>query len=90
MFQLVHSGISRSNREAISLIQTHVNPYKSNHQTEPPASRAGGELKKTMDFKISLGLFRLGSICLCLVSTWFFTALLFVPFALGPLLINLS
>jgi len=43
-----------------------------------------------MDFKILLGLFRLGSIYLCLVSTWFFTALLFVPYALGPLLINLS
>ncbi|MCY2975846.1 MAG: hypothetical protein NTW52_14420 [Planctomycetota bacterium] len=67
-----------------------MNPYESINQHEQPASPLQSKSKKTLAFNVTLALFCLGSIFTCLAADWFVAGLLFIPFVLGPLLINLS
>lgn len=67
-----------------------MNPYEPTSQYEQPVSQTYLKPKKTLAFKVTLALFCLGSIFICLAADWFVAGLLFIPFVLGPLLINLS
>jgi hypothetical protein len=67
-----------------------LNPYKASSETPIQNGSHKESLPKTRVFKLTLFLICIGTIFLCIQSSGFLSGLVFVPFALGPLLINLS